>query len=74
MNKLEILKSFLKDEIIMQKYGISQKDIDEVTPTSVSPNIMISFLQNLVAVVESDKQTINTAASNLNSFLENKLR
>lgn len=74
MNKLEILKSFLEDEIIIKKYGIRQKDIDEVTLTSVSSNIMISFLQNLVMVIEDDKYTINTAASNLNNFLENKLR
>ena len=74
MNKLEILKSFLEDEIIVKKYGIRQKDIDEVTLTSVSSNIMISFLQNLVMVIEDDKYTTNTAASNLNNFLENKLR
>ena len=74
MKKIEILKSFLEDDIVKEKYGISQKDIDTVGLTPSSSNVMIAFLQNLVMVIEDDKYTVNTAASNLNTFLENKLR
>lgn len=74
MDKIKILKSFLEDDIIKEKYGISQKDVDTVALTPVSSNVMIAFLQNLVMVIEDDKYTVNTAASNLNTFLENKLR
>ena len=73
MNQLEILKAFLQDKSIMQKYGISQKEIDEITLSTISSNKMITFLKHLVYIVENEK-TVNTAASNLNKFLEQNLR
>ena len=74
MNKLDILKSFLRDDFIMQKYGIRQKDIDELTLTSPTTNMMILLLRKFIDLVDTSSSTTTTAASNINQFLEQRLR
>ena len=74
MNRLEILKAFLQDAEIMQKYGIKQKELDDLTLSTSSPNLFITLVQQFVGLVEEEKRTETTIVSNLNQFLEQKLR
>lgn len=73
MNRLEVLKTFLDDEFIQEKYNISQDDIDNIDLSSSHPNNFIALLQHALSLIENDTYTVNTAASNINSFLDNIL-
>ena len=74
MNKIEIIKTFLRDPELMAKYGITSDDIDALTLSGTSSNPIVALLQQAVTIIENETYTVNTAAANLNSFLENRLR
>ena len=74
MNKIEILKSFLSDDTIIEKYGfsdISIEQIDFVTPTAKP---IVELLRQFITVVEDPRHTDRTASTSLHTFLENQLR
>ena len=77
MTQLDLVKSFLADADIQQKYGLTPDDVAQMTMTSqYNPNaqVLVSLIRQLVNVVEDDGTTINLAASRLNAHLENILR
>jgi hypothetical protein len=74
MNKLEIIKTFLEDDEIMEKYHFSNDEVENLSLSSLHQNSIISLVQHAVGIIENETYTTNTAAANLNSFLENRLR
>ncbi len=72
MNKLEILKSFLDDDIIKEKYAFSEVEISTVDLVTPSSKPIVELLRHFIHVVEM--HTDKTASSNIHSFIENQLR
>ena len=74
MNKLEILKSFLNDDIIREKYFFSETDIAQTDFVTPNAKPIVELLRHFITVVEDDRHTDRTASTNLHTFLENLLR
>lgn len=77
MTQLDLVKSFLEDAEIQQKYGLTPDEVAQMTMTSeYNPDaqLLVSLIRQLVNVVEDAGTTVNLAASRLNAHLENALR
>ena len=77
MTQLEIVKSFLQDTDIQQKYGLTPADIDQMTMQSqytAKAQILVNLVRRMVMEVEDQSKTVNIAASVLNQTLETALR
>lgn len=72
--KIETLKTFLEDNEIRMKYGITDADIKNASFSPIHPKPFIALLQHAINVIEKDDLTVNTAAANINTFIENQLR
>jgi hypothetical protein len=73
MFQLEIVKSFLKDPTIQQKYGISASEVETLSLTSQHKSPFVDVVRRMVKEVE-DESTITVAAAQLNLLLEKKLK
>ena len=77
MTQLDIVKSFLEDADIQQKYGLTPDDVAGMTMTSkYSPEtqVFVSLVRQMVTVVEDQSKTVNMVGSILNQTLETALR
>jgi pilus assembly protein TadC len=77
MTQLDLVKSFLEDTEIQQKYGLSPADVVQMTMNSQynsDTQVLVSLIRQMVSVVEDSGTTVNLAASRLNLHLENALR
>lgn len=77
MTQLDLVKSFLEDAAIQERYGLTPDDVAQMTMTSqYNPDaqVLVSLIRHMVSVVEDDNTTVNLAASRLNAHLENALR
>ncbi len=73
MNRIEVLRALLDDEEIQKKYSLSKEEIANIDLSKSHQNDFVALLQHATSLIENDTYTINTAASNLNSFLDNRL-
>ncbi len=75
MTQLDIVKSFLEDAEIQQKYGLTPADMAQMTMTShhnTRAQMLVGLVRQLVNVVE-DGSTPNLAANRLNAHLNTTL-
>ena len=76
MTQLDIVKAFLEDADIQQKYGLTPDEVAEMTMTSkYSPDtqILVSLIRRMVEVVEDRSKTTVIIGSILNQTLETAL-
>lgn len=77
MTQIEIVKAFLQDPQIQQKYSLTPDDVNRMTLQS-QPNaeakILVDLIKRMVQDVEDKSITINVAAATMNRTLENALR
>lgn len=77
MTQLDIVKAFLEDPIIQQKYGLTSRDITEMTMNSTynrDTQVIVNLVRRLVAEIDDKSKTVNLVAAALNQNLENALR
>ena len=77
MTQLDLVKSFLEDTEIQEKYGLTADDVAQMTMSSeYNPNaqVLVSLIRQMMSVMEDSSTTVNLAASRLNAHLENALR
>jgi predicted RNA-binding protein with PIN domain len=77
MTQLDIVKAFLQDTAIQEKYGLTPADIDQMTMQSqytAKAQTLINLIRRMVAEVEDQSKTVNVVASVLNQTLETTLR
>lgn len=77
MTQLDLVKSFLEDTDIQEKYGLTPADVAQMTMNTqynANAQVLVGLIRQLVNVVEDDNTTPNSAASRLNAHLENALR
>ena len=77
MTQLNIVKAFLEDADIQQKYGLTPDVVAEMTMTSKyspDPQVFVSLVRQMVTVVEDQSKTVNMVGSILNQTLETALR
>lgn len=77
MTQLDLVKTFLEDTDIQQKYGLSADEVAKMTMTSEynsATQVLVSLIRQMVNVVEDDGTTTNLAAARLNAHLETTLR
>ena len=73
MFQLEIIRSFLKDPKIQQKYGITATEVESLTMTSQHKSPLVDVVRRMVKEVE-DESSVTVAAAQLNLLLEKKLK
>ncbi len=76
MTQLDIVKAFLEDADIQQKYGLTPEAVAEMTMTSTySPDtqVLVSLIRQMVTVVEDQSKTTVIIGSILNQTLETAL-
>lgn len=73
MFQLEIVRYFLKDPRIQQKYGISASEVETVSLTSQHKSHFVDVVRRMVKEVE-DESSVTIAAAQLNLLLEKKLK
>ncbi|TLV00340.1 hypothetical protein [Dyadobacter luticola] len=77
MLQIELIKSFLKDDEIQKKYGLTPTDVDQMSMTSkfsLETQTFVNLVTQMVKEVEDQNTTTNSAAARLNAHLENALR
>lgn len=77
MTQLDLVKSFLEDTAIQEKYGLTPTDVAQMTMTTqynANAQVLVGLIRQLVNVVEDTGITPSSAASRLNAHLENALR
>ena len=77
MTQLDLVKSFLEDADIQDKYGLTPDDVAKMTMSSEynpKAQILVSLIRQMMNVMEDSGTTVNLAASRLNAHLENALR
>ena len=77
MTQLDIIKAFLQDVEIQQKYGLTPDEVANMTMSSkhnTEAQVIVDLIRQMVNVVEDSGITVPTAASRLNGHLENILR
>lgn len=76
MTQLDIVKAFLEDADIQQKYSLTPDEVAQVTMSSQhgpDAQILVGLIRQMVHVVENGS-TVNLAANRLNAHLETVLR
>ncbi|WOK05073.1 hypothetical protein RT717_18485 [Imperialibacter roseus] len=73
VSRIDVLKVLLEDDIVQTKYGLTKDEIEQIDLTSHHHNDFVALLQQATNLIEGGSLTENTAASNLNSFLDNRL-
>jgi hypothetical protein len=77
MTQLELVKAFLQDPEIGEKYDLTPADLEQMTPQSTyagKTQVFVQLVRRMVAEVEDQSKTVNTAAAVLNQTLETALR
>lgn len=77
MTQIDIVKAFLEDTDIQQKYSLTPDEVAQMTMSSQynsDAQVLVSLIRQMVNVVEDSGTTVNLAASRLNAHLENALR
>ena len=77
MTQLDIVKAFLQDAEIQEKYGLTPAEADQMTTQSQytgKAQILVNLVRRMVMEVEDQSKTVNIAASVLNQTLETALR
>ncbi|GAB2564772.1 hypothetical protein [Spirosoma areae] len=77
MTQIDIVKAFLEDADIQQKYSLTPDEVTQMTMSSqhnAEAQVLVSLIRQMVNVVEDSGTTVNLAASRLNAHLENALR
>lgn len=77
MTQLDIVKAFLQDTEIQEKYGLTPADIDQMTTQSQfngDTQILVSLIRRMVMDVEDKMKTPLVAAAAMNNLLETTLR
>ena len=77
MIQLDIVKAFLQDAEIQEKYGLTPADVDQMTTQSQysgKAQLLVNLVRRMVMEVEDQSKTVNIAASVLNQTLETALR
>jgi hypothetical protein len=73
----ETLKAFLQDEVLREKlktsYGLTDKDIENITMTS-SEDIMEIIIIKETINKHSNHLTTNIAAAQINNLLDSRLK
>ena len=75
MTQLELVKSFLDDADIQQKYGLTPGEVSQMTLTSQhnpDAQILVGLIRQMVNVVE-EGSTVTLAANRLNAYLNTTL-
>lgn len=76
MTQLDIVKAFLQDAEIQQKYGLTAHEVDQITSTSQhapKAQVLVNLVRRMVKEVEDPTKTVTVAASVLNQTLTNSL-
>ncbi len=77
MTQLDIVKAFLEDAEIQEKYGLAPADVTQMTMQShykPDTQVLVGLIRRMVMDVEDQSKTVNVAASAMNTTLENTLR
>lgn len=77
MIQLDVLRAFLDDANIQEKYGITAEQVAQMTlstPFTGEAGTFIDLVRRMVKEVEDQNTTTNAVASRLNAYLENTLR
>lgn len=77
MTQLDIVKAFLQDPDIQQKYGLTPDEVSRMTlqtQPNESAKILVDLIKRMVQDVEDTTKTPNAAAATMNLTLENALR
>ncbi len=77
MTQLDIVKAFLQDAEIQQKYGLTPADINQMTTQTQfkeEAQVLVSIIRRMVMDVEDKSKTPLVAASAMNNLLETTLR
>jgi hypothetical protein len=73
----DIVKAFLQDAEIQEKYGLTSAEVDQMTTQSQfkgDAQILVSLIRRMVMDVEDKSKTTLVAASAMNNLLETTLR
>ena len=76
MTQLDIVKSFLEDADIQQKYGLTPNDVSQMTMTSqYNPDaqVLVGLIRQMVNVMDDKSTTTTLAASRLHAHLNTTL-
>lgn len=76
MTQLDIVKAFLQDAEIQQKYGLMPDEVDQITLVSQhapKAQVLVNLVRRMVDEVENPTKTVTVAASVLNQTLNNSL-
>ena len=76
MTEIEILKAFLEDSEIQEKYGLSPMEVTQMTMSSrhdADAQVLVDLIRRMIREVEDKSKTVNVAAAVLNAHLENVL-
>lgn len=77
MTQLDIVKAFLQDAEIQEKYGLTPAEVDQMTTQSQfngDTQILVSLIRRMVMDVEDKMKTPLVAAAAMNNLLETTLR
>ncbi len=77
MTQLDIVKAFLEDAEIQEKYGLTPADVAQMTMQSQyksETQVLVGLIRRMVREVEDQGKSVNVAASLMNNSLENTLR
>ena len=77
MTQLDIIKAFLQDTEIQQKYGLTPAEVNQMTMQSQfseDAQVLVSLIRRMVMDVEDKSKTPLVAASAMNNLLETTLR
>lgn len=74
MARIELLKVFLSDPIIQEKYKISPDQVQRLIISNAHGNDMTALCQQLLTVADNSDLTTSAAAANLNNFLTGRLK
>ena len=76
MTQLDIVKAFLQDAEIQEKYGLTPAEVDQISLVSQhapKAQILVNLIRRMVNEVEDPTKTVIVAASVLNQTLTNTL-
>ena len=76
MTQLDIVKAFLQDAEIQEKYGLTPAEVDQISLVSQhapKAQILVNLVRRMVNEVEDPTKTVIVAASVLNQTLTNTL-